>query len=222
MAGKSLNELALKDEVLPELDYASMPEFGSWAPPPQPGTYRFALPKDMTNIWDVYEKDGKQFIRAVFDKDAPLLIVQAKDEKYVGEPFQTRISNQPRPRGKDKIEISDMDLLLRALGLTQRPKGNKATIEAMKAQISKEFKADISYSWICGEDRDIRVADASGNHVVVEGEKGCGRKFYQDDQTQRAEQKIARLPNGEYPYEITCPCKNNVIRAFANLNNIRA
>lgn len=222
MAGKSLNELNLKDEALPDLDYASVPEFGGWAPPPQPGAYRFALPKDLSKVWEAYEKDGKQFVRAVFDKDAPLVITQAKDQKYVGDPFETRISNQTRPRGREKVEVSDMDLVLKAVGQTSRPKGNKGYIEVMKAQVGKEFGADITYSWNCAEDRVQRVLDDQGKNIEnPNGKKGCGKKFYQDDRTAKPEQKITRQPNGEYPYEIQCPC-GGIVRAFANLDNIRS
>lgn len=229
MAGKSLNELVIKDEAaaLPALDYESMPEFGSFAPPPQPGTYRFETPGDLTKVFDVYEKDGKQYLRVIFDKDAPLTIVQAKNPALVGESFQTRLSNQTRPRGKDKIEISDLDLLLRALGVKQRPQGIRATIDVVKAQLKKQFTADINYSWVCAEDRDIRVDDGQGSVKVVEGTKGCGKKYYQADKTNKAEQKVDRQApaegqaQGEYPYEIVCAC-GNVLRAFANLDNIRA
>ncbi len=223
MAGKSLSELQLKEETLPDLNYDDAPEFNSWAPPPQPGTYRLKLPGDLTHAWDVYtrESDGKQFVRLLLDKDAPLLIVQAKDPSVIGEPFQTRLANQPRPRGKDKIEVSDLDYLLKACGVKTRPAGNKAMIETVKQQIGKEFTAEISYSWNCSDDRNIRVDDGAGGVKEVENQKGCGAKYYQDDRTGKVEQKIAKGADGKYPYEIACRC-GNIIRAFANLDNIRA
>ena len=43
--GKSLQDLGLKDEVLPTAGQAlaDLPEFGSFREPPQPGAYRFQL-----------------------------------------------------------------------------------------------------------------------------------------------------------------------------------
>ena len=39
--GKGLNDLGLNDEQMPEQTYDDLPEFGGFAPPPQPGQYRF-------------------------------------------------------------------------------------------------------------------------------------------------------------------------------------
>src|SRR5882757_9457219 len=97
--GKNLQELGLKDEALPTggQDLADLPDFGSFRTPPQPGPFRFKLPTDMSAIWDVYDVPAMsppQRIRAQFDRDHPLLIVQSVNKKYDGEPFETRLSNQ--------------------------------------------------------------------------------------------------------------------------------
>lgn len=218
--GKSLQDLGLKDEVMPTAgqDLSDLPEFGQFKIPPQPGTYRFRLPTDMSHIWDVYDTPNMvpdQRIRATFDRDHPLLIVQSKLERYNGEPFETRLSNQERKRGKDaSIVASDMDYLLRAFGVKLKPNGNKAYISAVSAHAGKEFTADIRYSWRCSVDRNIRVKDAAGQNAEVENQRGCGNAFYQEDMTQR-------LPNGDIPNEIQCSC-GAVLRGFANLDNYRA
>jgi hypothetical protein len=220
MAGKSLSELTdlLKDEPIAVLNVEDLPDFGSWAPPPQPGPYRFKLPANLSNIFELYEDKGTQHIRAIFDKDAPLLIVQDVRQKQVGNAFQTRLTNQRRKRGD--IEASDLDYLLKALGETTTPGSNRAFIEALQKYASKEFTADISYSWNCQDTRDRYIDDGAGGTKKDEsGAKGCGKRFYQAEKTKKPEQQIQKL-NGEYPYEITCTC-GAIVRAFANLDNIR-
>lgn len=217
--GKGLNELELKDEKLPEQSLDDLPQFGSFREPPQPGPYRFRLPAVLTKIWEVFDItiNGKteQRVRAQFDGDAPLTIIQAKDQKYLNESFETRVSNAERPRGKDKsVVASDMDYLLRALGEKARPRTNKAYIETFNKYGGKEFGADISFSWVCSDSREIYVKDAEGHSVKdPEGRKGCGKKYYQRD--------VPKQDNGEYPVELQCDC-GAVVRAFANLDSIRS
>lgn len=219
---KSLQDLGLKDEALPTAGQAlaDLPEFGTFREPPQPGSYRFKLPTDLSAIWDVYDTPAKQppqRIRALFDKDHPLVIIQSPGSKANGEPFETRISNEERSRGKDKsIVASDMDYLLRALKVTNKPPNNRAYIEAMRQQANKEFGADIRFSWKCSPTRNIRVKDAQGAVQEVENRKGCDSAYYQED-----------LPNGGkdatgmVPTQIQCQC-GALLRAFANLDNIRS
>jgi hypothetical protein len=220
--GKSLQDLGLKDEALPTAGQAlaDLPDFGTFREPPQPGSYRFRLPDDLSAIWDVYDTPAKtppQRIRAIFDKDHPLVIVQSPGGKSNNEPFEVRMSNEERSRGKDKsIIASDMDYLLRALKVATKPANNKAYIDVMKQQAKKDFGADIRYSWKCSADRNIRVKDSAGNVQEVEGRKGCGTSFYQED-----------LPNGGkdaaglVPTQIQCTC-GAILRCFANLDNIRS
>jgi hypothetical protein len=222
--GKGLNDLDLKDEKLPTQDLDHLPEFGGWAPPPQPGAYRLKLP-DMTKIYEVFDVNGKgQRVRLVFDRDTPLIITQSPGGKVNGEPFQTRITNAERPRGRkgEEIEVSDGDYLLKALGVKERPTSNRQFIELMKQQSGKEFGADITYSWVCSDQRNIRVDNPEGGVTEVENQKGCGAKFYMAGKTNKPEQKIERGPDGNWPYEIQCTGCGAVLRAFANVDQIRA
>jgi hypothetical protein len=220
--GKSLQDLGLRDEALPTAGQAlaDLPEFGSFREPPQPGAYRFKLPTDMSSIWDVYDtpnKQGGQRIRAVFDKDHPLFILQSPGGRANNEPFETRISNEERPRGKDKsIIASDMDYVLRALKVATKPANNRGYIDALKTQGGKEFGADIRYSWRCSTDRDIRVRDKDNNIVPVDGRKGCGTAYYQEDLPSGGKDAA-----GNVPTQIQCQC-GAVLRCFANLDNIRS
>jgi hypothetical protein len=220
--GKSLQDLGLKEEPLPTggQALADLPDFGTFREPPQPGAYRFRLPDDLSSIWDVYDTPTKtppQRIRAIFDKDHPLLIVQSPGGRANNDPFEVRMSNEERARGKDKsIVASDIDYLLRALKVTTKPASNRAYIDVMKLQAKKEFGADIRYSWKCSDQRNIRVKDAASNIQEVEGRKGCNTSFYQED-----------LPNGgkdasgNVPTQIQCTC-GAILRCFANLDNIRS
>jgi len=217
---KSLSELNLKEEVLPTAGQPldDLPVFGQFTPPPQPGAFRFKLPADLNNIWDLYTVDGKgDRISAVFDQNNPLLIVQSPGGKHNTEPFQTRLNNNERPRGKGGSggTHSDLDYLLAAFDPKQpKPKSNREYIERVKVQGGKEFGADIRLSWRCGEQRNIRVRDQSGAVVEVENKKGCGTGYYQED--------VKKNEAGEFPLEIQCGKCGALLRAFANIDNLRA
>jgi hypothetical protein len=220
--GKSIQELAgqLKDEVLPtagqELD--DLPTFGGFAPPPPAGAYRFKLPADLSAVWDlidVPDKQPPQRVRLNLDRDHPLLITQSPQGKSNNEPFETRLTNTERGRGKDKaVTASDMDYLLRALGEKAKPKNNREYMQMVQKHAGQEFGADLRYSWRCSKDRDIRVRDNAGQVQVVEDKKGCGEAFYQED--------VPKGVDGAVPYEITCGGCGALLRAFANLDNLRS
>src|SRR5262245_47408355 len=220
--GKTLAELAgaLKDEVLPTAgqDLDELPTFGSFTPPPPPGAYRFKLPQDLSAVWDlidVPDKQPPQRVRLTLDRDHPLLITQSPQGKSNQEPFETRLTNNERGRGKDKAVIaSDLDYLLRALGEKAKPKSNREYMQMVSKHGGKEFGADLRYSWRCSKDRDIRAKDAQGQVQVVEGKKGCGEAYYQEDVPKGADNQV--------PYEITCGQCGALLRAFANLDNLRS
>lgn len=216
--GKSLSDLNLKDEQLPTagLGLDDLPTFGAFAPPPQPGPFTFQLPGDLTNLWDTFDnKDQQTRVQLEFDSANPLIIKQSLSSRYNGEPFQTKLNNNERPRGKDKKLASDLDYLIAAIeGPTApRPKSNREYIERVRKFGGKLFGADIRWSWRCGQNRVRRLKDSEGNTVEdPQGTKGCGESYYQEDVQKQGE---------EYPLEIQCKC-NAVLRAFGNLDNIRA
>jgi len=232
MSPKSLSELGLKEDgqVVVGDALSDLPTFGTFVPPPQPGAFRFRLPAHLTGIWEVYDTPTKtppQRIRAIFDQDHPLEIIQSLGGKYNGTPFQTRLSNEERPRGRDKAIIaSDLDYLLRALKELTKPTilvngqklvHNRGYIEVLQKHGGKEFGGDIRYSWKCSKDRNIRVEvkDPSGARMEVkelENQKGCDNSYYQDD--------VPKNPDGTTPTEITCQC-GALLRCFANLDNMR-
>lgn len=226
-----LNDLGLGNEQIGTADFDSMPEqmMGGFPDPPQPGPFRFRLPVSLGNVWDKAEKkkaDGttEPRIMAKFDRDNPLLIVQSLGNRYNGEPFETRISNVERKRGKDEgaVEVSDFDYLLRdSFGEQKRPKTNKEYAEALIKHAGQEFDADIEWNYSCNPGKNIRVANAEGTLEEVEGQVGCGLRYYTNGKN--AVQKVQPEGGGapEFPLHITCGGCNADLRAFANLTRFR-
>jgi hypothetical protein len=221
---KSLNDLQLKDEPLPTAGQPldDLPSFGSVAPPPQPGAYRFRLPGDLTTVWDVLTfaaangQPAKERVQMILDQNHPLLIVQSPGGKENNNPFQTRLNNNERPRGRQgSLGLhSDLDYVIAAFDPKRsKPKSNREYIEVIRTYGGKEFGADIRWSWGCSKERNIRVMDKDKNIVEVENKKGCGERYYQED--------VEKQPNGEFPLQIQCTC-GAMLRAFGNLDNIRA
>lgn len=221
-----LNDLKptkLKDDV-PSFD-ALPEERGSFTPPPQPGSYRFKLPAVINNF-DVFDAGefGERMVHK-FEDEHPLLIVQSPGKKHDGEAFSTRLDNRPRPRGKEKVLVSDLDYLLRAKGVTKKPDSNKAYGQALQALAGQEFGADVEWSWGCNKRRAARFVFDDGSvqrledpESTLDGDDagfkaGCGKYTYQGD-VQKVE--------GEYPLVIDCPECNARVRAFANLRNFKA
>ena len=207
-----LAELGLKNEqVGGDVDLGNLPKTDGFTPMFQPGRYRFELPTNLQEVWDTVDAQVGQRITAVFDQAAPLKVVQAPDKERVGEPFQTRISNVERARGKDKILVSDLDYLLKALGVTQKPKTNQAYIQALLPMGGKEFPATVEVQYQCSDKRDKYVDDGQGGTTQVEGQKGCGARYYQKD--------IERV-GGVYPERVTCGECGASLRAFSQLSSI--
>lgn len=215
----SLKELGLTNEqVGGDIDLNDLPKTGGFLPILQPGKYRFRLPGNLGNVWDkmAAKADGTRGERIVakFDQDAPLVIVQAPErfKDRVEEPFQTRISNLERARGKDKILASDMDYLLRALGHTgKKPKTNIEYIQALMPFAGKEFVGEIEVSAQCRADKDIYVDDGTGGSTKVEGKMGCGARYYQKD--------LAPIKDDAGHYPERTICSNESCGASLRLNN---
>lgn len=209
----SLNDLGLSNTSLAGASFDDIPEnLGQpFLDPPQPGKYRFRLPADMSRIWaKVDTSDYGERINAVFDQDAPLTIVQSPNGEHDGEEFRWRCSNVPRERTKEKILVSDMDLVLRAFGETKRPGNNKAYAQTLMKYAGKEFGAFEEFSYRCDDKRDAYFDDGAGGQQKVEGRMGCGARYYQRD--------VPKV-DGLQPVRITCsnPECGASIRAFPNL-----
>lgn len=250
MSPVNLNELGgkLNDDV----DFNNLPsQGGASAPPPPPGPYRFQLPKNLSlNDFDTVKSEQHgQRIKVKFSDNAPLLIVQAHaqaEKDYLKTPFRTTLTNVPRARGREKIMVSDLDYLLKALKIVPGQgvaRTNKWYVEQLIAAAAKglDFGADVEWSWGCGDQRDAYFLTATPEQQAAPGfnlqtaettlwevdpnaadelknRKGCGAKYYQGE--------IAKV-NGEWPLKIICggqkdggPC-GAVVRAFGNLTRFK-
>lgn len=201
-----------------EVDFNNLPaQMGSFPDPPPPGSYRFEIPKSLSvaNMDEDPNPDDpkKPFFYVKFDQNAPLQIVQSLGSKHDGEPFQTRISARPRKRGKedDAPKVSDLSYLAQALGATTRPLSNKAWAEYLLTQAGKTFGADLEYGYYCNPKKNIYAEGEGGAVQEVEGQAGCGQRYYQKD--------VDKV-NGVQPVRVQCQCGAS-LRANANLQRFR-
>lgn len=232
-----LNELGLTPEAVGDpIDYANLPEQmgGTYPDPPYPGSYRFKLPADLSAVWETFTANSvttpnKTRISAVFDEAHPLTIVQSPGGKENGSPFQTKISNAERKRGrKDDASapsVSDMDYFnTEVFGIKSKPANNPAYAAEFMKHGGEEFSADIEWNWSCNPKKDIFTEDGTGRTSEVVGTKGCGNRYYQKDIRDNGMLVLSNPedPNSEkvYPLRITCSCGAN-IRAFPNLVRFR-
>lgn len=216
-----LNDLSTKP-VKDEVDFDNLPEQfgGSSAPPPPPGAYRFKMPKLGPDNFDAVNTDDyKDRMVVIFDEKAPLEIVQSLGGKHNGEPFRQRLTNVPRARNKERtVFASDVDYLLKALGVAQRPKTAKGYAEALIAAAGKEFSADIEWSWYSNPNKPARFAQEGGGFAEEMGENGqpimgSGERWYQKDVES---QKV----DGQFPLYIADQ-NGAQVRAFPNLTRFR-
>ena len=225
----SLQDLKLSNKALgDDVSFDEIPaERGSFVPPPDPGSYRFALPKAITNFDTIVTEKYGERLNVIFDASAPLVIVQSPGKAFDGASFETRLSNVPRPRGKEKVLVSDADYLLKAKGVTQKPASNLAYAKAIQGLAEKDFGADVEWSWSCNPKRAARFLMDDGSQQRIEDvestldgddtgfKAGCGARYYQND-VQKVE--------GKFPLSLTCtnPECGAQVRAFANLRNFKA
>lgn len=226
-----LTELGLTNEAVgQDISYADAPDqMGAFRDPPQPGTFRFRFPDKIDDIWDTFQYDKGaqpgQRLRATFDDTHPLVIIQSPGGTENGTPFETRISNAERKRGKrddpTAVFMSDMDYIFRdVFGITEKPKTNGQYAQLALQHFPKaEMTADIEWSWHCNPTKNIRVADGQGGYQEVQ-QAGCDARYNQRDVL-----KIHADPNDPnsplvYPSRIQCQCGASV-RAFANLTRFR-
>ena len=247
----TLQELQLKPEAIePGVTFDQLPEgFGPRIDPLQPGTYRFALPKDCSAIWEKFEAtipirtpDGQEGdraaerIRAAFDGDAPLVIIQSAVglPDRTGEAFYGSLSNAERWRDRDHaIKASDLDYLLKALGETVHPGygNNIGYAQAVMRHPEGPFTADMDLTYFCSPKREIYAADGKGGSVKVAGVFGNSARY----RAGTGPQDIQKDPqSGLYPTTIEVVVQAQdpqtgqmlnytaLVRGFNNFNRIRA
>ncbi len=217
-----LNDLSTKP-VKDEVDFHNLPEqFGGSTPPLPPGSYRFKLSKLGPDNFDKAESaEYKDRMKVLFNDAAPLEVVQSLGNKHNGEPFKTQLSNIPRARNKDRtVFASDVDYLLQALGVKERPKSARGYADVLMAKSLEgaEFTADIEWSWHSNENKAARFPQEGGRLEEVAGEdgqplKGSGERWYQKD--------VPKQEDGTFPLYVT-DANGASVRAFGNLTRFRA
>lgn len=235
-----LSDLGLTNERVGDVDFATMPDQrGSFGPLPQPGTYRFKTPQfnGDSPIFDTFDTTKGKRLNLKFEDSYALTIVQSPGNAHNGETLHFRLSNAEFNRakkGEPEILASDMDYILRDVGGVQkRPATNQQYAQALVQAFSNvEFTADLEFQWRCNDKTDIRVDDGQGGSQVLEGQKGCGSKYYQAyTGSARGVQKVLSNPEDPnspqvYPERIECSGKDGVpcgaiVRAFPQLRNFR-
>ena len=239
-----LDDVQLTDHVAESMD--AVQESQSFAPPLQPGVYKFQLPDVIPGMngnllqapWklvparpatgDKPATDAR--VQIAFADDFALKVLESPDHGRDGEQIRQSISNVPRDqtRGGVTVKVNDLLFLLKKVGYTGPvPKTNREYVEALSKQGGKTVKCETGMSWNCNEHRDVYMLqwkdandEAKGTtRVEVKGQKGCGTKhnpFAKD-----ASRKVAMV-DGAYPAEIQCSKCGALVRGFSNLDLARA
>jgi len=215
----SLNDLdLLPEEDVTVTDLDQLQEGKAQRPdPPQPGSYRFTIPENVKEAYELLDTPNGQKLEVRFE-DTKALILSAS-----GLPFWVRINNETREyRGKPQNAFAS---LLKAL----REKGSVGSISTYTKALDKhagdQFVADVTYSASCSPKKDIfipgRQEDGGG---VQQGVKGCGAKYRQESFTTKAGVSYGAIPrheDGSFSNRFTCSCGASV-SVFAGLENFRS
>lgn len=208
----TINDLELSDVELPVPDYDDIPEEkGEYVPPPQPGDYAFTLPARLDNVFDVIEwgADKAPRVQAVLARESALTLHTTDGDRT----FSAWINNAERPRGKEKVPVSDLTYLIRALNPTATPKTNKEFATEFAKHGGRKFKASVTWSAFCSPTKDAYFPDPSnpGTSILCAGTPGCGKNYYQQDIPKQG---------GVYQERFQCTC-GATLRAFPKLRNFR-
>jgi len=169
------NELNLNQEAV-EGDFENMPTgMSSVLTPPQPGIFLFELPTPeiLYNAFEtIQHAEQGQRLQVVFKDESAL-----KNLTLQGQPYHANLSNVTRVINfkSGPVVVSDIAMLLKALGVTPEEFTNPGYAQALINAGSKKFKGEHTLSTNCSEKRDI-YKDGSPQ----KGKKGCGQKYAVD------------------------------------------
>lgn len=223
-----------------EVDMANAPEqFGDFAPAPQPGrNYAFMLPRfDPDTDWNEYDAaEGIRRLALQFGgrKEGavpPLTVLESPTGKHVGDPVNTRISNEERTFGeknKDKSAVSPMHYLMVALGEDPSGWSNMKFAEALIRHSNGKFRARVQWQTNCNPKNNIYVWDADQNKSVEqEGTPGCDTKWANREFTNGKGVKTYQIPyktdeglTHEFANTFTCHC-GAYLRPFVEISNFQ-
>lgn len=194
----SINDLQFRDEVDESQIPADgkLPEISTYVPNLNPGKYQARIPENVAQLIvlkDYQEQEGgpvKQRVALKFDKQNPIVIVGGDNNDH---PLTAYVSNQPRPRGKEKVMVSDMAYyLVHACGLQVNPRTPKEWAEACARTGGLIVPIEVGLQASCDKERDIYMDEIvpdpldptkppSVTSKQVEGFKGCGKRYYTRD-----------------------------------------
>jgi hypothetical protein len=213
----NINDLGLRNEELPLGDIADMPSgFGSNAPVPQPGIYRFRLPSEeaIMNCFEVTDSESGQILTAIF-KDEAFLFNETLKQYYSG-----RVNSRIRMigKGEDKKPVSDFALLLKAVKSLPEHNTLASMAQALTKAAGRTFIAEHQLTATCNPQRDIYQ-----DGKVLTGKKGCGARYGQEAYTPQNGKPVGAIPvvDGMVATRFTCECGAE-LRAWGQLRGFRS
>jgi len=223
------NDLNLvEEEEAPDIDSEELARqySPSFSKPPQPlKTYRFKLAADISNVFDTFDTQKGQRIKAQFKADKALTNVTT------GENLDYTVTSQEREYGKvgEKKLGSELAFLLSALGEKTIPafSNSRKLMAALTPHGGQEFKADVDWEVSCQVDRDAYVYDEVQGKSVKSptGKKGCGRKwatrsYLAPKLTDGKSHLIPKNADSAWVDNFECVC-GSMLRVFVRLVNYR-
>jgi hypothetical protein len=193
----SINDLQFRDEVEDGQVPADgkLPEISTYVPNLKPGKYMAKIPDNVAQLIvlkDHQDTEGapiKQRVAVKFDKANPVLIMGGESD---GHPLTAYVSNVPRPRGKEKIPVSDLAYyLVHACGLQVNPRTPKEWADAIARTGGLIVPIEVGIQANCDKERDVYVDEVTADPLdptktsvtskQVAGLKGCGKRYYTRD-----------------------------------------
>lgn len=166
------NELNLNNEQV-EGDFDNMPTGMSGMPtPPQPGIILFQLPSSeiiYQSFSTIAHEQQGQRLQVSFKEDSALIMLPNN------QPYHSNLSNVTRVLNfkSGPVVVSDMAMLLKALGIKPEHMTNAGYAQAMVNAGGMQFKGEHTLSTNCNPKRDIYLAEGGEQ----KGKKGCGQKY---------------------------------------------
>lgn len=183
----------------------------------QPGGYAFVIPEDLSSLKIEPIENGTRLQVTFIGRSS----LRLKDD--ASKSMLVRLTNKERTiyvkddnGNRVPMNVSDLAQLLgNAFG--ERPTKNMEFITAIQKHAGKSFKARVTWSTNCSENRDIYGQDAK----PVTGKRGCGRKYRENSFTTKTGVAYLAIPkksDGKFAEKFACPC-GAVLRVFPNLGN---
>jgi hypothetical protein len=222
----NLNDLNLVEEDnIPDIDPDELAgQIGSYIPVPQPGTYRFKLPGDLTSVYETVDTPKGQRIKAVFRDESALFV------ETLNQPFPyVALSSEEREVGKAKKPGAELAYLLTALGEDKLPgfSNSRGYAQALQKHSGESFVADVDWSVNCSTKKDIWVFDEEAKKTIKkEGTKGCGRLYATSEFDSKNANGgksilIPKYEDGNLSDRFPCECGAQLKVSFPRLKNFK-